>query len=170
VSVKQLRYFPDSFLKHPCQLVPNFNESAQALFQDLEDTLKKSPGVALAAPQIGVHQRAFVVDIGKCGTSAKRLVVSDHGLIKLANPEILLASEEINFREGCLSVPDFLADVKRFLKVKVHGFLPDGKEVEIFSEGLEAIAIQHEVDHLNGLLFLDRVSNIKTDLFRRKNN
>jgi peptide deformylase len=121
----------------------------------------------LAAPQIGVLERVAVVDISRDRRKKPRPGTS-HGLIVLVNPEII-SSEGLQIpREGCLSIPHLLADVRRAEKVCLRTLGENGEERTFDVEGFEALAVQHEVDHLNGKLFLDRVANVKTDLFRRQ--
>jgi len=114
----------------------------------------------LAANQVGVAKRLLVADI------APREPESE--LIVLANPEIVAAEGEVIIEEGCLSVPEYQAEVKRYEKITVRGLDLNGEEVEIEAEGLLAVVLQHEIDHLNGILFIDRISRLKRDLYKRK--
>ncbi len=137
------------------------------LIQDLIDTLKSGPGVGLAAPQIGRSQRVAIIDVSRDRRKDRR-PGSNHGLVIMVNPEIM-SEEGVQIpREGCLSVPDLLADVRRSAKVSVRVWNENGQERILEAEGFEALAFQHEIDHLNGKLFLDRIANLKTDVFRRK--
>ena len=130
---------------------------------DLVDTMRAAPAcVGLAAPQIGVSRRAFVVDV-----TGHKKAVSCHGEVVLFDPEVLLAHGPLVAREGCMSVPDFTGDVARATRVVVRGFDADGRDRVIQADAFEARAIQHELDHLDGLLFLDRVSSPHS-VFRRK--
>jgi peptide deformylase len=139
-----------------------------ALAADLVDTMRVSPGcVGLAAPQIGVSRRAFCLDVSGNGLVRKK-GWPHHGLVVLFDPEILHAEGSEVRREGCMSVPDFTADVRRALRVVVRGTDEHGRERVIESEAFEARAFQHEIDHLDGLLILDRVASLRTDVFRRK--
>lgn len=136
-----------------------------ALATDLVDTMRISPGcVGLAAPQIGVSRRAFCLDV-----SSHPKGEPNHGLVVLFDPELLVAEGGEVKREGCMSVPDFTANVRRALRVVVRGTDPDGNERVYEAEGFEAKAFQHELDHLDGLLILDRVASLRTDVFPRKN-
>ena len=136
-----------------------------ALITDLKDTLAASPGVGLAAPQIGVSKQVSIVDIRQL---KRKPLPANHGAIVLLNPELVRGEGEQFPREGCLSIPDLLANVKRFMRVTIRTDTLDNKSRVIHTEGFEALAFQHELDHLQGCLFLDRVANIKTDIFRRK--
>ena len=134
------------------------------LGRDLVDTMRVSPGcVGLAAPQIGVSKRAFCLDL-----TGHPKVPEPHGLVVLFDPELIVAEGSEVGREGCMSVPDFTANVRRALRVVVRGMDQDGNERFYEAEGFEARAFQHELDHLDGKLILDRVASLKTDVFRRK--
>ena len=132
------------------------------IIKNLLDTLEASPGVAIAAPQIGEARRIIVCDV------SKKVKDKHHGRIILINPFIRRREGKKIVREGCLSVPDYTGNVTRYETVGVEGLDPSGRPVRFEAEGLEAQALQHEVDHLDGLLFLDRIASINTDLFRRK--
>ena len=122
--------------------------------------------VGIAAPQIGAIFRAAVVDVSKSKLGKKQ---ENHGLLQMVNPEIIEHEGSQIVREGCMSVPDYTGNVTRSESIVVQ-FLDQNQQLQVIrSEGFEAIAIQHELDHLDGLLLLDRVSSLKTGLFRRKN-
>jgi peptide deformylase len=159
--------FPHPGLKEVCREIPEPTAATHRLLKDLSDTLDRSPGVGLAAPQIGVPLRAVVVDVNRAARPGKAPPLN-HGRLTLLNPRVAKAEGELVFREGCLSVPDFLADIRRAARVRVEAWSAEGTPVAIETEGFEAVALQHEIDHLDGVLFLDRVANLKTDLFRRK--
>lgn len=134
------------------------------LAADLVETMRASPAcVGLAAPQIGISRRAIAVDV-----SAHRKVTTSHGLVVLFDPVLVQAHGRELGREGCMSVPDLTANVGRARSVVVRGVTPEGAERVIATEGFEARAFQHEIDHLDGLLILDRVASLATDVFRRK--
>jgi peptide deformylase len=138
--------------------------SAGDLVADLIDTMRASPAcVGLAAPQLGVSRRAIVVDV-----TGHPKAKSCHGLVCLIDPVIVDSYGREGAREGCMSVPDWTANVTRFKNVVVQGMDADGTERVIATDGFEARALQHEIDHLDGLLILDRVSSLSTDVFRRK--
>jgi peptide deformylase len=120
--------------------------------------------VGVAAPQIGVLRRMVVVDVSK----SKLGKDNNHGLLKMINPLIIEKSGSITMREGCMSVPDYTGNVTRSERIVLEFTKLSGKLRVIETCGFEAVAIQHELDHLDGLLFLDRVSSLKTDIFRRK--
>jgi peptide deformylase len=134
------------------------------LAADLVDTMRVSPGcVGLAAPQIGVERRAFVLDVS--GHPQGR---PNHGLLVLFDPELVEQEGAEVRREGCMSVPDLTANVRRALRVVVRGMDPEGRPRTIEATGFEARAFQHELDHLDGLLILDRVASLRGDVFPRK--
>ena len=136
----------------------------EELVADLIETMRASPAcVGLAAPQVGVSKRMIAVDV----TGHPKTTVC-HGLVVLADPVIVDSSGREVGREGCMSVPDLTANVARAKRVAISGTLPDGSSTVIVTEGFEARAFQHEVDHLDGLLILDRVASLSTDVFRRK--
>lgn len=163
MAVRSLRIFPDPILSKPSEPIHLFNETLEQLIDDLADTMRASPGVGLAAPQIGVLKRVSVIDVSRFKKNQ-----ASQGFIVLINPRLLKGEGEQVPREGCLSVPDFLADVKRYQAVTVYTQTLTGNGHLITAHGFEALALQHEIDHLNGQLFLDRVLNLKTDVFRRK--
>lgn len=152
---------PNPLLSRRCE--PAGQADAE-LARDLLDTMRVSPGcVGLAAPQIGVLTRAFSLDV-----SINRHGNPNHGEYVLFDPELLVAEGSEVRREGCLSVPDWTADVRRALRVVVRGVDADGRERVIDTTGFEARAIQHEIDHLDGTLILDRVTSARRDIHRRK--
>jgi len=128
--------------------------------------MRASPGcVGIAASQVGILQRILVVDVSGHKRGSRE---ENHGLLVLVNPEILARGGRQMVREGCMSIPDYTANVQRAQWVLVDALDRTGKQVILEAVGFEAVAIQHEADHLDGILFLDRVSSVKTDLFRRK--
>jgi peptide deformylase len=158
---RRVLVIPNPALKQPAAAA---GEPDPALAGDLIDTMRVSPGcVGLAAPQIGVSIRAFCVDV-----SSHPKGQPNHGLVVLFDPTLVHAEGAEVRREGCMSVPDFTANVRRALRVVVRGIDPDGREQVLEAEGFEARAFQHELDHLDGQLILDRVASLSTDVFRRK--
>jgi len=165
MAVRTIRVYPDPILKQPCAAIDQLDASVDALLQDLTDTMLFSGhSVGVAAPQIGDSRRAVVVDVSKSKLGRD----NNHGLLTMINPLIIDREGKHTMREGCMSVPDYTGNVERAEIVVVQFTDRDGGERVIRSSGFEAVAIQHEIDHLDGLLFLDRVSSLKTDVFRRK--
>lgn len=157
--------YPARILKSIAGPVGEIGPRERRLADDLVATMYDSPGcVGLAAPQVGVPLRAFALDV----TVMKKPPEHDHGLVVLFDPELLLSDGSELKREGCLSVPDYTCDVRRAARVVVRGVTPDGTQTVIETAGFEARAVQHELDHLDGLLILDRVASARTDVFRRK--
>jgi peptide deformylase len=126
----------------------------------MAETMYAAPGVGLAAPQVGVPKRVAVIDISTKGAKMPLLV--------LINPVFLRKEGEIEFEEGCLSLPEYTAKIERAEKVAVRFLDRDGRQTEIEAEGLLAVALQHEIDHLDGFLLIDRISPIKREFFKKK--
>lgn len=166
MAVLPIRVFPDPVLKEKAAPVEGVTGAVCAFIDDLLETMRCSPGgVGIAAPQAGVLKRIVIVDVSSHRRGSQE---QNHGLLVLVNPEILAKGGKQIVREGCMSVPDYTANVQRAQWVLVDAVGRDGERRIIESIGFEAVAIQHEMDHLDGVLFLDRVVSVKTDLFRRK--
>ena len=166
MAILPILQFPDPRLKEKSDPVTGVTAEVSAVIDDLLETMRASPGcVGIAAPQVGVARRIIVVDVSAHRRGGQE---ENHGLLVLVNPEILARGGKQLVREGCMSVPDYTANVQRAQWVLVDALDREGKQTILEAIGFEAVAIQHEVDHLDGYLFLDRVSSIKTDLFRRK--
>ena len=162
MAVRPILLYPDSRLKGIAQPVSPADPSITGIVQDMLDTLDASPGVALAAPQIGHLLQIIVVDV------SRKKGETGHGLVILLNPRILEQEQPRVIREGCLSVPDYTGNVLRYERTVVEGITPEGRVLALEASGLEALAFQHELDHLQGMLFLDRIHSLSTDLFRRR--
>lgn len=160
MALLEIRKYPDEVLKKKAEPVSEFNGNLQKLIDDMIETMYKANGVGLAAPQVGVLKRLIVVD-----TSPRE---PNQSLIVLINPEIVNAEGEILSEEGCLSLPGFITRLNRKEKVLVRGLNREGREIEIEASGLLSRALQHEIDHLDGTLLIDRISPLKRELFRRK--
>ena len=163
MAVRPILLYPDPILKTPAAPVSPGTPEVIPIIQDMLDTLRASPGVALAAPQIGCPVQVIVVDV------SRKKGETGHGLVVLLNPRIRRQERKRIVREGCLSVPDYTGSVLRYEQTIVEGLSPEGAPITIEASGFEALAFQHEMDHLDGLLFLDRIQSLETDLFRRKN-
>ncbi len=151
---------PDPRLKRTAERVARVDAAVRRLMDDLLETMYAAPGVGLAAPQVGVLQRVLVVDIGK-GENRKPL--------RMANPEIVQASDEcITYEEGCLSFPEQFAEVERPALVRIRYLDHENEPREIEADGLLATCIQHEMDHLDGVLFVDHISALKRGIILRK--
>ena len=166
MAILPILQFPDPLLKERSAPVTGVDAAASSVIDDLLDTMRASPGgVGIAAPQVGVLKRIVVVDVSSHRRGGQE---ENHGLLVLVNPEILARGGKQLVREGCMSVPDYTANVQRAQWVLVDALDREGKQLILEAIGFEAVAIQHEMDHLDGILFLDRVVSVKTDLFRRK--
>jgi len=165
MAVRPILFYPDPILKQVAESVEEFDETVVAVVQDLVDTMiDAGHSVGVAAPQIGTLRRVVVVDVSKSKLGKE----NNHGLLEMVNPEIIEKSGSTTMREGCMSVPDYTGNVTRSDHIVVEFADRTGRLRVIEATGFEAVAIQHELDHLDGLLFLDRVSSLKTDLYRRK--
>lgn len=164
MAVLEILTLPDERLKQVSEPVTRFDDDLRAFVADLEETRQAGPGaVGIAAPQVGRFQRIVILDC-----SRTRKPVPNHGHMVLINPEITNWEGFDMAREGCLSVPDYTGNVIRATDVALKAQSVDGDVLELEMEGFEARALQHEIDHLDGLLFVDRVVSRRTDLFRRK--
>ncbi|APZ42903.1 peptide deformylase [Acidihalobacter ferrooxydans] len=164
MAVLEILLWPDERLRRPSLAVEAFDAEFQAFVADLEETRRAGPAaVGIAAPQVGRHQQVVIVDC-----SQTRRPVPNHGWLVLVNPQILSWEGHAMGREGCLSVPDYTGNVLRAERITLRAHDPDGQMHEYDMEGFEARAVQHELDHLDGRVFLDRVVSRHTDVFRRK--
>ena len=161
MAVRDIVRYPDEVLRVPARKVVRVDETIHALVRDMAETMYAAPGVGLAAPQVGESLRVIVIDVTPSEESEKNL-------ISLVNPELVGAEGEVESKEGCLSVVDVTCDIKRHARVRVRGLSVEGELVELDAEGLLAITLQHELDHLNGMLIFDRLSGLKRDLLKRK--
>jgi len=163
MAVLEVLQYPDPRLKQVSVPVTVFDAGLRVFLADLEATMRAGPGsVGIAAPQVNQFIRIALVDV------SSKPNIPQHGCLRLINPEIVLRAGEVKGREGCMSVPDFTGTVLRAQSLHVRHQDADGQWHEFDCEGYEARAVQHEIDHLDGLLFLDRVVSTRHDLFRRK--
>ena len=164
MSALPIQQFPDPLLKKPTRSVGHITAEVTKLIAAMLATMRHHPRcVGLAAPQIGSPLRIAVMD-----ASVHPKTTSSHGPLVLVNPRILASEGALVGREGCLSVPDFTGNVRRATRIHLAAQNQTGEEFQVWMGGFEAIVAQHEVDHLDGLLFLDRVENVSTDIFKRK--
>jgi peptide deformylase len=163
MAIREIKKYPDPVLRKKTTAVGAIDDDLCRLIDDMVETMHAAPGVGLAANQVGVPLQVAVIDIGSHEEEEKK-----HPLIVLINPEIVSQEGAVVAEEGCLSVPDFTEKVKRAARVKVRAKDRAGKTFELDADGLMAKALQHEIDHLNGVLFIDRLSPIKKSIFRRK--
>lgn len=163
--IRPVLLVPDPRLKEVCAPVEKFDDVLRDLVCDLEDTRQNNLAcVGIAAPQIGALVRVAIVDTSE----HKKFGAASQGHCVLINPEIVLREGERLGREGCLSLPDFTANVRRSMMVAIRYQNEWGEAQTLTVEDFEAVVVQHELDHLDGILFLDRVANLATDVFARK--
>lgn len=160
----QILTYPDERLERTSQPVEHFDDELHSFVADLEETMRAGPGgVGIAAPQTGRLQRIIIVDV------SSKPKIKHHGRLVLINPEIITWEGHVLGREGCMSVPDYTGNVVRAERITLEARDEFGALLHYAMEGYEARAVQHEIDHLDGLLFLDRLVSRHNDLFRRKN-
>jgi peptide deformylase len=159
MSFQKICVYPEPVLSRKAETITNIDGQVHTLAADMVETMYAASGIGLAAPQVGVSRRLIVVDPGK---------EEKCGLITLVNPVVVSGEGHNAIDEGCLSVPDFTAEVPRYAEILVKGVTLDEREVELNVDGLLAIVLQHEIDHLNGILFIDRISPLKRDIYLRK--
>lgn len=152
--------FPDKTLRNKAKPVAELDETVLKQLDDMAETMYNAPGVGLAAPQVGISKRLIVMDVSSEGEPKK--------LIKLINPEIIEYYGEESGEEGCLSLPGEYAEVKRAEKIIYRAMDENGQEYEEEASGLIARVIQHEVDHLDGVLFIDKLSSLKRDMIKKR--
>jgi peptide deformylase len=160
MPVAEIRIYPDPILQVKAAHIENIDERIARLADEMAETMYAAPGVGLAAPQIGVSERLIVVDV--------RNSKGEKDLITLVNPQIMELGERIVEEEGCLSVPGIREQVARARRVLIRGYDLNERERQIEAEGLLAVAFQHEIDHLDGILFIDRISRLKRGIIQRK--
>jgi peptide deformylase len=160
MSVREIIKYPEKVLREKASHVTDCDSKLNKLIDDMIETMYAAPGVGLAANQVGVPKQVAVIDV-----SARE---EKSPLIVLVNPEIVHLEGEVEAEEGCLSVPDYTTVLKRAMKVCVKGLDRHGTPIEIEAEGLLARALQHEIDHLNGILFVDRMGRIRKEFFKKR--
>ena len=158
MALLKILQYPDPRLRIKAQPVTQFNAALCRMVDDMYETMYESRGVGLAATQVDIHQQIFTMDVSE--TRNQRVCI--------LNPEIVSREGKQYESEGCLSVANAYDKVERALKVRLRGLDLDGKEIELEGEGLIAICMQHEVDHLNGVLFIDHLSRLKQERIRKK--
>ena len=161
MTIKPLIILPDPLLRVVSKPFERFDAETKRLASDMLDTMYDAPGIGLAAVQIGVDRRMLVIDIAREGEEKTPLV--------FINPEVVASSDERSvYEEGCLSIPDYYAEVERPAEVTVEYFDVDGVKQTVKADGLLATCLQHEIDHLNGVLFIDYISRLKREMVIKK--
>lgn len=161
MSIRKIYQYPESVLRRKTEPITVFDHNLQQLIVDMAETMYKAPGIGLAAPQIGESLKLIVVD-----TSADR--EENREYMPMVNPEIVAHEGSQLDEEGCLSVPELTATVKRFKKITVAFQDIEGNAQELTTEDRFAVVLQHEIDHLNGILFIDHLSALKRSLYKKK--
>ena len=160
MTLRALTLVPDPLLRQVAEPVADIDDTIRTLLSDMAETMYDAPGIGLAAPQVGICQRVIVMDCGKDDTPE---------LFKMINPEIIRESDvRAILEEGCLSIPDQTADVERPAEVEVRYLDEAGEMQSLVAKGLLAACVQHEIDHLDGILFTDYLSKLKRDMIWRK--
>ena len=160
MAIREVATYPQMTLRRKSGPVNEVNEEIKELIRDMRETMYASQGVGLAAPQVGINQKVIVVDVTPYEPDQKPFA--------LINPRIVRSEGEVDSTEGCLSVPGLFETIKRKEQVTVRGLDEEGREVEIQAEGMLAICLQHEIDHLDGKTIVERLSPVKRDLVRKK--
>ena len=160
MAVLEIMTYPNATLTRRSEEVEKVDGKIKKLISDMVDTMYANEGVGLAAPQVGVSKRVIVVDARPYDPSTS--------LICMVNPEVVSEGGEVLHEEGCLSVPECVEGIKRREWIKIRGLDERGREIEVEGEGMLAIVLQHEIDHLNGRVILDRMSRIKRDLYKKR--
>ena len=161
MAKKKILTIPDPVLRQISEPVTKVNSEVKKLMDDMLETMYAAPGIGLAAVQVGILKRVIVIDLSKDGEKKEPIFI--------VNPEITSKSKElISYEEGCLSIPNQFAEIKRPSSCKINFLNYEGKKSEIDADGLLATCIQHEIDHLNGILFIDHLSKLKKDLILKK--
>ncbi len=162
MSIRNIITLPDPILRRKARAVTSFDENLQTLIDDMIETMRQAPGVGLAAPQVNISERLIVVEYGEEEEGEEgEIIEHPKKLFVVVNPEIVKASEETETGvEGCLSIPGIVGEVDRFSSVQVKGLNRRGRPIKVKAEGWLARIFQHEIDHLNGVLFPDRAARI----------
>ena len=163
MSIRKIITIPDPILRQISEPVKSFDKEIKKLSEDMLETMYEAPGIGLAAVQVGVLKRVIVIDLSKKDEKKNPLCI--------INPELTFKSDDlVSYEEGCLSIPNQFAEVKRPNKCIIKYLDIKGNKKELKAEGLLATCIQHEIDHLNGILFIDYLSKLKKDLIIKKVN
>ncbi len=165
MALREIRKYPDPVLRKKTARIEHVDDSLNGLIEDMVETMRAAPGVGLAANQVGEPVQLAVIDLGVRDEDESE---NPHELLVIINPEVLSLEGSVVEDEGCLSIPEYSEKVKRAAKIRVRAQDRTGKPFEIEAEGLLAKALQHEIDHLNGLLYIDRLSPLKKNIFKRR--
>lgn len=168
MPILEILTYPDPFLKTKAARLSRVDDSVRTLIGNMIDAMYGARGIGLAATQVGADARVIVLDVPDARSEEDEPYRRGKNLVALINPEIIASSGVIIYEEGCLSLPGETADVERAVNVSVKAIDKNNDPVEISAEGLFAIALQHEIDHLDGILFIDRISRLKREFIKRR--
>ena len=161
MAILEILTYPDKFLRKTTQPVETVDDEIRKIIEDMAETMYDAPGTGLAATQVGIDKSIIIYDVGPMEERPQLEV--------LINPKIVeMRGTTVSENEGCLSVPDYRADVKRAAFVRAEGLNRNGDPVTIETDDFLAVVLQHEIDHLNGVLFIDRISSLKRELYKRR--
>jgi peptide deformylase len=160
MSLMEIRKYPNPILKEIAGSIDDIDGQLQLVIDNMVETMYAAPGIGLAAPQVGESRCLIVVDVSS--------YEEEHPLIVLVNPEIVQSEGKVVSEEGCLSVPGYISTIERAERICVRGLDREGNPQEVEAKGMLARALQHEIDHLRGVLFVDRLSPIKREFFKRR--
>lgn len=158
MALREIVLYPDEILREVAEPVIDITSETLSLIDDMVETMYDAPGIGLAAPQVGVSQRIIVLDVNP----------EKGSLLKLINPELHFGQERVPSEEACLSIPGIHETIPRFSTVTLRALTPEGTDIELEADGMLAICLQHEVDHLDGILFIDHLSKLKRSLLQSK--
>lgn len=161
MSIRKIYQYPEPVLRQETAAIEIFDEDLKKLAEDMADTMYDAPGIGLAAPQIGESVKLIVVDISVDREEHRQYMT-------MVNPKIVAQEGSQLDEEGCLSIPELTAKVKRFQKITVSYQDLEGKDLELTTENRFAVVLQHEIDHINGILFIDHLSSLKRNLYKKK--
>lgn len=169
MSILDIITIPDKTLKQACAPVEQVDDDVRAVLDNMLETMYDAPGIGLAAPQVGLLRRIVTIDVSKRGEDDDPDLPVPRNPLFLINPEIIWSSDELStYEEGCLSIPEYYAEVERPAEVIFKYINRDGEENELKADGLLATCVQHEIDHLDGILFIDYLSKLKRDRVIKK--
>lgn len=161
MALLEIKKYPDKILKQKTSELSDIDAQTHTIIDDMIETMYVASGIGLAANQVGIPQRLCIIDLSSRESNKIPLII-------LINPVVVQKDGLVDAEEGCLSIPGYMTSIKRAEKVLVKGLNREGKPIEIEGEGLLARALQHEIDHLDGLLFIDRMSPIRREFFKRR--
>lgn len=168
MALRTIINYPNPKLREVCPEVKEVNKEIKTLLADMAETMYDAPGIGLAAPQIGVLLRAIVLDVSGSSSEHQSEENKNSSLLKLVNPKITKSAGQISGDEGCLSIPGVQESVERFSEITVEALDENGKDIKIEADGMLSICLQHEIDHLDGVLFIDKIGPVSKQMIKAK--